>query len=277
MGVTSHTMGQIKLGRDNKETVGSVAELLPTINPEFRERRLDVPRNRSSSSIASTLLVILSFIFAVSALKQICDLREQNLSLMQQLAYERQKDAALKLAVRDNIPENRFMQHRFKSEEAEKVKAEGIVEEPKSSWSINLSVLWTSPTITPCDMSRLARVLAEEIYQAQEEQGKKWEEETEEEFERNEFDLLRMVQSGEDENLKSSDEESSDEKHSEEDEENLIKEDLKKLALIQPEDEDAALDTLDYFLRNSDIWDDSEEYDLLGTDSAEEDYYNYYY
>merc|ERR1712098_785146 len=131
------------------------------------------------------------------------------------------------------------------------------VEEPKSSWSINLSVLWTSPTITPCDMSRLARVLAEEIYQAQEEKGKKWEEETQEEFERNEFDLLRMVQSGEDEIL--------------------IKEDLKKLGLIQPEDEDAALDTLDYFLRNSDIWDDSEEFDLLGTDSVEQDYYNYYY
>jgi len=268
-------MGQIKLGRDNKETVGSVAELLPTINPEFRERRLDNPRNRSSSSIASTLLVILSFIFAVSALKQICDLREQNISLMQQLAYERQKDAALKLAVRDNIPEDRFMQHRFKSEEAEKVKAEGIVEEPKSSWSINLSVLWTSPTITPCDMSRLARVLAEEIYQVQEEHDKKWEEEAQEEFESNEFDLLRMVQSGEDETLKTSDEELSDEDDPEEYRE--IKEDLKKLGFIQPGDEDAALETLDYFLRNSDIWDDSEEFELLGTDSAEQDYYNYNY
>merc|ERR1712168_382186 len=268
----SHTMGQIKLGRDNKETVGSVAELLPTIKPEFRERRLDNPRNRSSSSIASTLLVILSFIFAVSALKQICDLREQNISLMQQLAYERQKDAALKLAVRDNIPEDRFMQHRFKSEEAEKVKAEGIVEEPKSSWSINLSVLWTSPTITPCDMSRLARVLAEEIYQVQEEHDKKWEEEAQEEFESNEFDLLRMVQSGEDEIVQTSDEELSDENDPEEYRE--IKEDLKKLGFIQPGDEDAALDTLDYFLRNSDIWDDSEEFDLLGTDSAEQDYYN---
>merc|ERR1711872_979367 len=271
----SHTMGQIKLGRDNKETVGSVAELLPTINPEFRERRLDNPRNRSSSSIASTLLVILSFIFAVSALKQICDLREQNISLIQQLAYERQKDAALKLAVRDNIPEDRFMQHRFKSEEAEKVKAGGIVEEPKSSWSINLSVLWTSPTITPFDMSRLARVLAEEIYQVHEEQDKKWEEEAQEEFESTEFDLLRMVQSGEDEILKTSDEELSDENDPEEYRE--IKEDLKKLGFIQPGDEDAALDTLDYFLRNSDIWDDSEEFDILGTDSSEQDYYNYNY
>jgi len=280
-------MGQIKLGRDNKETVGSVAELLPTINPEFRERRLDVPRNRSSSSIASTLLVILSFIFAVSALKQICDLREQNLSLMQQLAYERQKDAALKLAVRDNIPENRFMQHRFKSEETEKIEAEGIVEEPKSSWSINLSVLWTSPTITPCDMSRLARVLAEEIYQVQEEKGKKWIEETQEELGNDESGLSSMVWSGENEKLKKSDlfedsveseedlSEESEEKSSEEIKEHATKEDL--LSLIQSKDDDSALDTLDYFLRNSDIWDDSEEYDLLGTDSAEQDYYNYYY
>merc|ERR1712098_755706 len=107
-----------------------------------------------------------------------------------------------------------FMQHRFNSEEAAKVEAEGIVEEPRSTWSINLSVLWTSPTITPCDMSRLARVLAEEIYQVQEEQDKKWEEEPQKEFESNEFDLLRMVQAGEDETLKSSDEESSDETHS---------------------------------------------------------------
>merc|ERR1712002_735360 len=122
--------------------------------------------------IASTLLVILSIIFAVSALKQICDLREQNLSLMQQLAFERQKDAALKFAVRDNIPADKFMQHRFSSAETEKVEAEGKLKEPRSSWSINLSVLWTSPSITPCDMSRLAQVLAQEIYQVQEDQGK---------------------------------------------------------------------------------------------------------
>ena len=79
------------LGKHNKESVGSVAELLPTISPEIQERRLDISHKRSSSSLASTLLVILSIIFAVSALKQICDLREQNLSLMQQLAFERQK------------------------------------------------------------------------------------------------------------------------------------------------------------------------------------------
>merc|ERR1711892_1642901 len=34
---------------------------------------------------------------------------------------------------------------------------------------------------------------------------------------------------------------------------------------------------LDYFLSDAAIWDDSEEYDLFAdTDSAEQDYYNYY-
>ena len=45
--------------------------------------------------------------------------------------------------------------------------------------------------------------------------------------------------------------------------------------------EDDVLDTLidedlDYFLSDATIWDDSEEYNLLGDDSAEADYYNYY-
>jgi len=163
-------MGQIMLGKHYKESVGSVAELLPTVSPGLQERRLDVSRKRSSSSIASTFLVILSVIFALSALKQICDLREQNLSLIQQLIFERQKDAALKLAVRENVPEDKFLLHMFSPAEAGRVEAEGKVDQPRSTWSINLSVLWTSPTITPCDMSRLAQVLAREIYQVQEKQ-----------------------------------------------------------------------------------------------------------
>ena len=84
-------MVQIKLFEHEKEVVGSVADLLPTTNPEFARRRVDVPSTKKGSSFASTLLVILSIIFTLSAVKQICDLKEQNLSLMQQLAYERQK------------------------------------------------------------------------------------------------------------------------------------------------------------------------------------------
>merc|ERR1711970_381908 len=187
------SMGQVRLFKDEKEGVGSVAELLPTMNPELRERKLEVSSKRSSSSIASTFLVILSIIFAVSALKQICDLREQNLSLMQQLAYERRKDAALKFAVRDNIPADKFMQHRFSSAENEKVEAEGNLEEPRSSWSINLSVLWTSPSITPCDMSRLAQVLAQEIYQVQEEQGQLQDRAKEDKMKKESVDQLKLT------------------------------------------------------------------------------------
>merc|ERR1719315_743393 len=87
------------------------------------------------------------------------------------------------------------MQQRFSSAENEKVEAEGKVEEPRSSWSINLSVLWTSPTITPCDMSRLAKVLAKEIYQVQEDQGKTWEQEkTKEENMMEQSELSNLLQ-----------------------------------------------------------------------------------
>merc|ERR1711970_1007905 len=296
------TMGQIMLGKHNKESVGSVAELLPTINPGIQERRLDVSPKRSSSSLASTLLVILSIIFAVSALKQICDLREQNLSLMQQLAFERQKDAALKLAVRENVPEGKFMQHVYSPADAGRVEDEGKIEQPRSTWSINLSVLWTSPTITPCDMSRLAKVLAKEIYQVQEDHGKTWEQKkTKEEnmMEQSELsnlltsvnnkeksseeskenitelsDLLNLIQSRESAE--------NEEESSEESEENITKEISDLLKLIQSdydllnepiEDEDT---TVDYYLSNPAIYDEYDEYDLLGSDSAEQDYYSYY-
>merc|ERR1739838_64794 len=115
------------------------------------------------------LMVILAIIFSLTAIKQICDLKEQNIRLMKQLAFERQKDAALKLAVRDNIPASKFIQQRFNSVETGLMEAEGKLDQPNSGWSINLSVLWTSPIITPCDMARLSHILAEEIYAHQEE------------------------------------------------------------------------------------------------------------
>ena len=88
-------MVQIKLFEHEKEAVGSVSDLLPTTNPEFRKRRVEVSSNNNGSSFASKFLVILAIIFTVSAVKQICDLKEQNLSLLQQLAFERQKVFAI--------------------------------------------------------------------------------------------------------------------------------------------------------------------------------------
>eukprot|EP00092_Neocalanus_flemingeri_P032959 GFUD01035841.1.p1 GENE.GFUD01035841.1~~GFUD01035841.1.p1 ORF type:complete len:277 (+),score=96.25 GFUD01035841.1:25-831(+) len=166
-------MVQIRISDNEKETSGGVTSLLPTTDPDVRNRTEEIITKRqqrnSVGSFSATLLVILAIFFTLTTVKQICDLKEQNFRLMQQLVFERQKDAALKLAVRDNIPENKFIQHRFNSVEAGLVEAEGKLDQPSSTWSINLSVLWTSPMITPCDMARLSHILAEEIYAHQEE------------------------------------------------------------------------------------------------------------
>merc|ERR1719470_789539 len=176
--------------------------------------------SNNGSTFASKLLVILAIIFTVSAVKQICDLKEQNISLLQQLAFEIQKDAALKLAVRDNIPAQRFIQHRFNSVEAGQVEAEGKVDQPTSTWSINLSVLWTSPLITPCDMARLSHILTQEIYAQHEEHVKEvnpWtvenETETNEVIEKKERAVLTNLiqsESSEEANYDSSQESSED-------------------------------------------------------------------
>jgi len=266
-----------------------VADLLPTTNPEFARRRVEVPSKKRGSSLASTLLVILSIIFTLSAVKQICDLKEQNLSLMQQLAYERQKDAALKFAVRDNIPADRFIQHRFNSAEAGQVEAEGRVEQPSSTWSINLSVLWTSPTITPCDMARLSHVLVQEIYEMQgkqEERMKPWADNKEierKDTKEKQAEPINLIQSGvndEDHSFEDSSEESiedSSEESIEDSSEESIEDDLAFLKASENSVIDSLMnEELDYFLSDAAIWDDSEEYDLFADDSAEQDYYNYY-
>ena len=80
-------MVQIKLFEREKGVMGSVSDLLPTTNLEFRKRRVEVSSNYNGASFASKLLVILTILFTVSAVKLICDLKEQNLSLLQQLAF----------------------------------------------------------------------------------------------------------------------------------------------------------------------------------------------
>ena len=184
------------------------------------------------------------------------------------------QDAALKLAVRDNIPAHRFIQHRFNSVEAGQVEAEGKVDQPSSTWSINLSVLWTSPLITPCDMARLSHILAQEIYATQEEQMDEvnpWTDEKEIENEN-----IGKKEGAVQTNLFQS--ESSEEANHDSSEE-LAEADLPFLKISSAEND--ALDRimnedLDYFLSDAAVWDDSEEYSLFGDDSAEADYYNYY-
>merc|ERR1712018_858874 len=73
-------------------------------------------------------------------------------------------DSALKMAVRDNIPSARFLGHRFTKAQVELLESESQLPMPVSSWTINLSILWASDQITPCDMHQLSHLLADEIY-----------------------------------------------------------------------------------------------------------------
>jgi len=150
----------VERGREQQQGGGGDASLLPT------SVLYSVPRERrQTTNKGCIILVLLSCLFAILTVKKICDLNEQNMWLRQQLSIERQKDSALKLAVRDNIPSARFLGHRFTQAEVELVEEESRLQAvPVSSWTINLSVLWASPDITPCDMHKLSHVLADEIY-----------------------------------------------------------------------------------------------------------------
>lgn len=168
------TMVQLKLPEMEKES----PSLLPTtheegelgLDTESRSQLGLVTKRRPPSLLSNKscgLLVLLALVFSLVTVKEMCDLKQENMELRQLLAIERQKDAALKLAVRDNIPSSRFLSHTFSPSEVALVAAEGTtdhIQVQPAGWSIKLSVLWTSPTITPCDMARLSHLLAEEIY-----------------------------------------------------------------------------------------------------------------
>jgi len=273
-------MVQIKLPGEDKETLGGGDTLLPTTDPEVRRGTLEIiakRKNRDSvGSFSTTLLVIMAIIFTLTTVKQICDLKEQNIRLIQQLALERQKDAALKLAVRDNIPANKFIQHRFNSVEAGLVEAEGKLDQPNSSWTINLSVLWTSPIITPCDMARLSHILAEEIYAHQEDldQKRSWSDETEADEKDIKKELLTLASALDAETVIS--EMSSEEWDSSEemtsDELYFLKMDSLGNNLVDLTDDLALNVPVEYFW-NDDVSADSDEFQLLGEDSDEMNYY----
>ena len=182
------------------------------------------------------------------------------------------QDAALKLAVRDNIPADKFIQHRFNSVEAGLVEAEGNLDQPNSSWTINLSVLWTSPIITPCDMARLSHILAEEIYTQKDDhlnQMRPWSEFTKNETqdEKSNKGLLAL------QNVLSSEERDSREE--------ITADEQPSLNINSAEIEDLA-ETLTKAELEKFVWeyaflDDSEEKNLFEDDSDEIDYFGDYY
>jgi len=181
-------MVQIQLPEQEKQVVeeerragveaGQVGEdpLLPTTVHHSINKR----QRQQATSKSCVILVLLSCLFAILTVKKICDLNEQNLFLRQQLALERQKDSALKMAVRDNIPSARFLGHRFTKAQVELLESESQLPMPISSWTINLSILWASDEITPCDMHQLSHLLADEIYNKLEAKEEEWLEEEEE-------------------------------------------------------------------------------------------------
>merc|ERR1711962_1324397 len=67
--------------------------------------------------------------------------------------------------------------------QVELLESESQLPMPISSWTINLSILWASDEITPCDMHQLSHLLADEIYNKLEAKEEEWLEEEEEEEE----------------------------------------------------------------------------------------------
>jgi len=190
---------------------GKVPLLPHTVREVAGTRKEQTARNRSC-----IFLVFLSILFAIVSVKKICDLKEENLRLLQQLALERQKDSVLKLAVRDNISPSRFLGHQFTDAEVAEVTEPSQPETQPASWSINLLVLWSSPEVSVCDMRRLSNILAQEIYskgaEEQEETRSPWmdlaentNEDTEPESEETE-DSAESVESVESEESEESDE-----------------------------------------------------------------------
>ena len=91
----------------------------------------------------------------------------------------------------------RFLGHQFTKAEMQLVEQESRLEAiPVSTWTINLSVLWASPDITPCDMHQLSHVLADEIYnrvEARDQLNHAWQEEEEMEEEKEENDAVEIL------------------------------------------------------------------------------------
>jgi len=249
------------------EQMGGEAPLLPT------SVHHSVPRERRQTTNKSCIiLVLLSCLFAVLTVKKICDLNEQNMWLRQQLSIERQKDSALKLAVRDNIPSARFLGHRFTKAEVELVEEESRVQAvPVSTWTINLSVLWASPDITPCDMHKLSHVLADEIYNRVEAREQlaaaaAWQEEEEEEEEMEEEEMGENEQAefllSEWADLEGEEYESSEESSNEEYDEEAITDIIFGKEEVIEEDEEYPFHMSDYdYLANV-----KGEYDELAVD-----------
>jgi len=112
-------------------------------------------RKKYKCTLSILMVVVLLMIFQ---LKSFCDLKQENLRLKKALRLERIKDATLKRAVSDYVPEADFLSTRYSETDIEPFNhQEDEVVESGSRWSINVGVLWTSDDITRCDMALLSK------------------------------------------------------------------------------------------------------------------------
>jgi len=204
-------MVQLKLGeskkvplepKETKETVVDLdnAERVPTAVPVGSYRII----RRTSPSQIGWFPIFSFFVILVSSfclLKQVCNLKQENIFLRRQLELEAQKDAILKQVVMDAaVTEQMFLRTGYNMNKELNVIYSAPVKDPSNWLDINLSLLWTSPEITHCDMANVARMLFQEMYkhgqqiyelkededlvEAEEVLGLYEEEQEEEEFER---------------------------------------------------------------------------------------------
>ena len=76
-----------------KETLTTVTSTTPSVVPEIRAVRV-CPRNERPSRPTRALNILLFFLLGIiflATVKRLCDYKEENFRLMQELAYERQK------------------------------------------------------------------------------------------------------------------------------------------------------------------------------------------
>ena len=166
------------------------------------------------------------------------------------------------------MPMCRFLGHRFTQAEVELVEEESRLQAvPVSSWTINLSVLWASPDITPCDMHKLSHVLADEIYnrvEARERLAAAWQEEEVEEEEMGENEEAEFLLSEWADDLEGEEYESSEESSSEEYDEEAITDIIfgNKVSKEEEEEEEYPFHMSDYDY----LADVKGEYDELAVD-----------
>jgi len=143
------------------ESLTTVTSTTPRNQPEIRAVRVLTKTESSRCHRVTVVLFVLLGISFMATVKRLCDYKEDNYRLAQELVMERQKDALLKEAVKSNVPEETFSLLAKLPPFDYDLEVNG---EERGWFSVNLNVLWNSPSITPCDMARLAHMLTMEIY-----------------------------------------------------------------------------------------------------------------